>query len=1099
MKQFLLFLLLCSSLQAVPGDGSKAPLLNSGKPTPGLQVEQFADQKQINAATALAIDEKGRVFAAKSNRFRDRGVDDNRHRRYWLMEDITLQSTADRLAMYQRWSHKHPMESYTKFSEEIYRLDDTDGDGKADQRTLFAGKFNDPLDGPGIGLMAKDGDIWFTCIPHVWRLSDQDDDGIADSRNSIQDGFGVRVSISGHDLHGLAWGMDGKLYFSMGDRGYNVHTKEGKHFQSPDSGAVFRCNPDGTDFEIYYTGLRNPQELAFDKYGNLFTVDNNADIGDKSRVVYILEGGESGWHSGHQLLTTFKNDIDTGSIKNVGTLWLNERWWDRYNPGDINRPAFILPPVAHLTAGPSGFCYNPGQSMPARYQDHFFICDYKGSAGSSLIHSFATEEWGAGFKMMDAHAFHKGVACTDVDFGYDGKMYVSDYGGGWTFSTRGGILALSYPEPLKTPSVHETQKLFKQGFNKRNSEELGKLLMHPDLRVRQRAQFTLAKRGKEGANILLTAVSQKEHHLARLHGIWGLGQLGERNKILPFLKDKDTEVRAQAVKTIGDTGHPKAATILVGLLKDESLRVRSFASIALYRLAKDAAKDPDWLPVAKDAVVKMLEDNAGKDGWMAHAGVMGLVGQRSADNLVSLFDHESPHVRKAVVLALRRFGDERIAQFLKDEDLFIVSEAARAINDLPIPPAMNQLGNLVHRENVHKLTQSVHQRILNANLRSGQPENAVNLISFASNSKVTPTLRQIALEMLRHWNQPPRNDTTTGKYRPLPPRQLTGEQIREPLLKLMESSSGNLQALATRLAGLYGLPISKSFLTKIVLNPKEPADLRISAMEQLTSDTLSDPKPILQRLLKDGDTAVRLAAAKTLVESGEDKALSIILKALSDNKLETQRLGYGYLGELSHPQVSKRLTEDLEKLQTGKLPIPLHLELLEAAQLSTNDNVKKHLDKYNQASAKSVTGPWKFSIEGGDPNAGRDIFNNQGTCLKCHRVRGFGGVAGPGLTDAAKRLSPDKLLESIIAPNAEVVPGYGLGSFSLKDGSAVAGTVLKEENGKIEVRLPDNSIQTLSAKQVASRTPTLSSMPPLALTLTKPQLRDLMAYLQTLR
>lgn len=1099
MKQFLLSILFVSTIYAVPSDGSKSPLSGSGKPTPGLHVEQFADQKQINAATALAIDEQGRVFVAKSNRFRGRGIDDNRHRRHWLMEDITLQSTEERLAMYKRWAHKHPMNTYTDFAEEIFLLEDTDQDGKADSSKLFAGGFNDPLDGTGIGLITKDGDVWFTCIPHVWRLSDKDGDGVAESRVSIQDGFGVRVSISGHDLHGLAWGMDGKLYFSVGDRGYNLDTQEGKHFQSPDSGAVFRCNPDGSDFELYYTGLRNPQELAFDKYGNLFTVDNNADIGDKSRVVYILEGGESGWHSGHQLLTTFKNDIDTGSIKNVGTLWLNERWWDRYNPGDINRPAFILPPVAHLTAGPSGLCYNPGESMPVRYQDHFFICDYKGSAGSSLIHSFATEPWGAGFKMVDAHPFYKSITCTDADFGYDGKLYVSDYGGGWTYSTRGGIIALSYPKNIQTPSVSETEKLFKSGFDQRCEEELSELLKHPDLRVRQRAQFSLAKRGKKGANVLLTAVSQKEHQLARLHGIWGLGQLKEGDKILPFLKDKDDEVRAQAVNTIGETGHPKAATILVGLLKDESPRVRSFAAIALNRLAKDVAKDPDWLPVAKDAVVNMLEDNASKDGWLAHAGVMGLVGQRSADNLVSLFDHQSPHVRKAVVLALRRFQDDRISHFLKDSDLSIVSEAARAINDLQIDTVMTALADLVAREDVHKLTQSIQHRVLNANLRAGQTANAINLITMASNSNVMPTLRQIALEMLWDWNSPPRNDTTTGKYRPLPVRNLQGEQIKEPLLALMENSTGNIQALATRLAGLYGLPISQSFLTKIVLNSKESSDLRISAIEQLASDPLSNSKSILERLVKDPDTSIRIAAAKILVESGEEKALPTILNALSDKNLETQRLGYAYLGDLKHPKVEGRLLEDLNLLQAGKLPIPLHLELLEAAQSSSSEKVAKQLAVYRNAIASTMTGPWKFSLEGGNPNAGRDIFNNQGTCLKCHSVRGFGGVAGPSLSDVAQRLSPEKLLESIVAPNAEVVPGYGLGSFTLKDGSAISGTVLKEENGKIQVRLSDNTTKTIYTHEIDSRTPTISSMPPLALILTKPQLRDLMAYLQTLR
>ena len=80
-----------------------------------------------------------------------------------------------------------------------------------------------------------------------------------------------------------------KLYFSVGDNGTSVMTKEGKRIHLPNTGCVLRCNFDGAELEVFATGLRNPQEIAFDQYGYLFSVDNDGDLEDeRERFVYIV-------------------------------------------------------------------------------------------------------------------------------------------------------------------------------------------------------------------------------------------------------------------------------------------------------------------------------------------------------------------------------------------------------------------------------------------------------------------------------------------------------------------------------------------------------------------------------------------------------------------------------------------------------------------------------------------------------------------------------------------------------------------------------------------------------------------------------------------
>ncbi len=188
-----------------------------------------------------------------------------------------------------------------------------------DTSNVFAEDFNTEVTGIAAGTLAWRGDVYATIAPDVWKLRDTTGDGKADERESIAHGFGVHIAYAGHDMHGLTLGPDGKIYWSIGDKGVNVTSKEGKNFFAPHEGAVLRCHPDGSGFEIFARGLRNPQEIAFDQYGNLFSVDNDSDRkGERERFLHITEGSDTGWRNYYQYRGSELQSVDGGKHLGAG-------------------------------------------------------------------------------------------------------------------------------------------------------------------------------------------------------------------------------------------------------------------------------------------------------------------------------------------------------------------------------------------------------------------------------------------------------------------------------------------------------------------------------------------------------------------------------------------------------------------------------------------------------------------------------------------------------------------------------------------------------------------------------------------------------------
>ena len=453
------------------------------------------------------------AYVAETNRF-GKGVPDTRGYMQWLDDDLASRTVADRLKMYAKFGFK----GYEDRPDQVRRVVDSTGKGVADKSSIFAGGFNQLKDGLGSGVLARKGSVFYTCIPSLYEF--QAGGEKATATKELSTGYGTRVQFLGHDLHGLRVGPDGKLYFSIGDRGVNVTDAGGKVVQCFDSGCVLRCDLDGKNLEIVHTGLRNPQELAFDDYGNLFTYDNNSDSGDQARWVHIVEGGDSGWRCGYQYGTHMHH---AGVPQGNRGAWNAEQIW--HVPSETSHPpAYVVPALANFGNGPAGMTAYPGLGFSERYAGHFFACDFTSSPSNSKIWSLGVKPKGASFEVTDLHPFVQTMVPTDCEFGPDGAFYILDWvNGGWELPNKGRIYKVRDEKAMGDPRVAEAQRIIASDLTKATAQELVKQLGHAHRQVRQEAQFELVRR--EGRWGVSDGRREKPANdlAALLHAIWGLG------------------------------------------------------------------------------------------------------------------------------------------------------------------------------------------------------------------------------------------------------------------------------------------------------------------------------------------------------------------------------------------------------------------------------------------------------------------------------------------------------------------------------------------------------------------------------------------------
>ena len=183
--------------------------------------------------------------------------------------------------------------------------------------------------------------------------------------------------------------------------------------------------------------------------------------------------------------------------------------------------------------------------------------------------------------------------------------------------------------------------------------------------------------------------------------------------------------------------------------------------------------------------------------------------------------------------------------------------------------------------------------------------------------------------------------------------------------------------------------------------------------------------------------------------------------------------------------------EEIEKIILVGIPgtgMPSHSTLQEVQA----ENIVAYL--------RSMVTAGRSTLPTGDAAKGKAIYESKGNCASCHRIRGVGSRMGPDLTDIGSLRRIAELEQSLVDPNAEILPENRFVKLVTKDGTEITGRLLNIDTLTLQILDSQEHLRFFNKSNLRDYSLIKnSSMPSYKDKLTKPELADLVSYLVSLK